>query len=135
MQLRPRVAISGLLIALPAALILFFAIDSMRTADLSLALERVVRSQINEQVRERCESDPRWFLTGPLEGRPKRGEAVNPDPDALAPRPKVEEQPFELFAFDEDFMGSSPATPRFPNELRIALRTTYQPTTAPFVTK
>jgi signal transduction histidine kinase len=134
MQLRPRVAISSLLIAVPAALVLFFAIDSIRTADLSLALERVVRSQINEQVRERCESDPRWFLTGPLEGRPGKGEAVSPDPD-FAPRPKVQEQPFELFAFDEDFLGSSPAAPRFPNELRIALRTSYQPTTMPFVTK
>ena len=134
MQLRPRVAITSLLIALPAALLLFFAINSLRTADLSLALERFVKSQINDQVRERCETDPRWFLTGPLEGRPKKGEAVNPDPD-FAPRPKVQDQPFELFAFDEDFLGSSPAAPRFPNELRIALRTSYQPTTTPFVTK
>ena len=134
MQLRPRAAIWSLLIALPAALVLFFAINSMRTADLALALERFVKSQINDQVRERCESDPRWFLTGPLEGRPKPGEVVNPDPD-FAPRPKVQEQPFELFAFDEDFMGSSPAAPRFPNELRVALRTSPQPTTEPFVTK
>ena len=134
MQLRPRVAVTSLLIAVPAALVLFFAINSIRTADMSLALERFVRSQINDQVRERCESDPRWFLTGPLEGRPKQGEAVNPDPD-FQPRPKVQDQPFELFAFDEDFLGSSPAAPRFPNDLRIALRTSYQPTTMPFVTK
>ena len=56
---------------------------------MELALSRVVTSQVNEQVRERCESDPRWFLTGPLEGRPKRGDPVNPDPE-LQPRPKVE---------------------------------------------
>lgn len=135
MQLRPRVAVTSLLIAVPAALLLFFTINSMRTADLTLTLERVVKSQINDQVRERCESDPRWFLTGSLEGRPKQGEKPGPDPDVMAPRPKVDEQPFELFAFDEEFMGSSPATPRFPNELRFALRQSSQPATAPFPTK
>ena len=107
----------------------------MRTADLSLTLERVVKAQINEQVRERCESDPRWFLTGSLEGRPKQGERPSADPDVLAPRPKIDEQPFELFAFDEEFLGSSPAAPRFPNELRFALRQSSQPATAPFPTK
>lgn len=135
MQLRPRVAVTSLLIAVPAALVLFFSINSMRTADLSLTLERVVKSQINEQVRERCESDPRWFLTGSLEGRPKQGEKPSADPDVMAPRPKIDEQPFELFAFDEEFLGSSPAAPRFPNELRFALRQTAQPATAPFPTK
>ena len=129
MQLRPRVAITSLLIAVPAALVLFVTINSMRTADLSLTLERVVKAQINDQVRERCESDPRWFLTGSLEGRPKQGEKPSADPDVLAPRPKVDEQPFELFAFDEEFLGSSPAAPRFPNELRFALRQSSQPAT------
>jgi hypothetical protein len=42
MQLRPRVALTSLLIAVPAALLLFVTINSMRTADLSLTLERVV---------------------------------------------------------------------------------------------
>lgn len=133
MQLRPRVAITSLLVALPAALVLFVAINSIRATDLTFALERVVTSQINDQVRERCESDPRWFLTGPLEGRPKKGESVNLDPD-FAPRPKVHDEPFELFAFDEDFLGSSPAAPRFPNNLRIALRTAGEPVAAPFAT-
>ncbi|HUL75310.1 MAG TPA: HAMP domain-containing sensor histidine kinase, partial [Vicinamibacterales bacterium] len=36
---------------------------------------------------------------------------------------------------DEDFMGSSPAAPRFPNELRFALRASSTPAFAPFVTK
>ncbi len=135
MQLRPRLALTTLLIAVPAALILLYAITAIRAEDMSLALERVVKSQINAQVRERCESDPRWFLTGPLTGRPKRGELPNPDPEALAPRAKVEEQPFELFAFDEEFMGSSTASPRFPNDLRIALRTSPTPVIAPFATK
>ncbi|HKV98344.1 MAG TPA: HAMP domain-containing sensor histidine kinase [Vicinamibacterales bacterium] len=135
MQLRPRVAVTSLLIAVPAALLLFVSINSMRTADLTLTLERVVKSQINDQVRERCESDPRWFLTGSLEGRPKQGERPSADPDVMAPRPKIDEQPFELFAFDEEFLGSSPAAPRFPNELRFALRQSSQPATAPFPTK
>ena len=43
-------------------------------------LERVVTPLINEQLHERCESDPMWFLTGPLQGRPKPTHPVNPDP-------------------------------------------------------
>ncbi len=135
LQLRPRVAITSLLIAVPAALLLLYAIGSIRAADASLSLERFVTSQINDQVRDRCESDPMWFLTGPLTGRPARGAAANADPDALAPRPKVDEQPFELFAFDEDFLGSSTATPRFPNDLRFGLRRSSKPIIEPFDTK
>lgn len=127
------------LIALPAALLLLWAIDSIRARDTSIALERFVNSQINDQVKERCESDPTWFLTGPLTGRPKGGQPpvnpANPDSDVLAIRPKVEEQPFELFAYDEDFLGSSTATPRFPNELRLALRRSSAPVIEPFSTK
>jgi signal transduction histidine kinase len=134
-HLRLRVAITSLIVAVPAALVLFVAINSIRSRDQSIALERFVTSQLNEQVRERCESDPTWFLTGPLDGRPKPGEPPNPNPDALPPRPKVVERPFELFAFDEDFMGSSPATPRFPNDLRFALRQSSAPVIAPFETK
>ena len=77
MQLRPRVAITSLIIAVPAALLLFAR--SIRYARrISLTLERVVKSQINAQVRERCESDPRWFLTGALEGRPSRASGPVP---------------------------------------------------------
>jgi signal transduction histidine kinase len=135
LQLRPRVAITSLLIAVPAALLLLYTITSIRSADASLSLERFVNSQINDQVRERCESDPMWFLTGPLPGRPPHGIVQNADPDAIGPRPKVEEQPFELFAFDEDFLGSSTATPRFPNDLRIGLRRSSKPIIEPFDTK
>jgi signal transduction histidine kinase len=135
LQLRPRVAITSLLIAFPAALLLLYAITSIRAADASLALERFVTSQINDQVRERCESDPMWFLTGPLPGRPPHGIVPNADPDALGPRPKPDEQPFELFAYDEDFLGSSTATPHFPTDLRLGLRRSSKPIIEPFDTK
>jgi signal transduction histidine kinase len=138
MQLRLRAIVTSLIVALPAAAILAYGIDSLRTRDRTLTLERVVNSQINDQVRERCESDPTWFLTGPLTGRPPHGQPPSPSPDVETPpgpRPRVEEQPFELFAFDEDFVGSSPATPRMPNDLRKALRQSRTPVIAPFDTK
>lgn len=107
MMLRRRLLVSSLVASLPAAALLGYMADRSRTADMELALERVVRSQINDQVRERCESDPTWFLTGPLEGRPKGGVFTDPNPEALPPRPKNTPQPFELFAYDEQFVGSS----------------------------
>lgn len=132
MMIRPRLLVRSLLIAAPVALVVTGAVDLLRARDLRIVLERVVRSQINDQVRERCESDPTWFLTGPLEGRPPRGEFVSADPDALPPRPRVGPQPFELFAYDEAFLGSGPATPQFPREWRGALRTSEDPVIASF---
>ena len=51
-------------------------------------------AQVNAQTRERCESDPRWFLTGRLEGR--RGQTFwavrRPCPEAsLGDRAILEE--------------------------------------------
>ncbi|HVW05949.1 MAG TPA: sensor histidine kinase [Vicinamibacterales bacterium] len=134
MTLRTRVAIVCLLIALPVAAVATFVVDRMRTADARLALERVVSSQINDQVKERCESDPTWFLTGPLEGRPAGGVFVETSPDDLPPRPKVTNQPFELFAYDEEFVGSSSASARFPAELRRPLRASAAPVIVPYQT-
>ena len=122
MMLRVRALVIGLMLAVPVAILAVRVMDRQRTRDLELAVARVVRSQVNAQVRERCESDPRWFLTGPLDGRPPAGTPPNPDPDALPPRPRVSPQPFELFAYDEDFTGSSSAAPRFPNEFRYRLQ-------------
>jgi signal transduction histidine kinase len=92
-----------------------------------VSIERVVAGQINAQVKERCESDSRWFLTGPLEGRPPNGIFIERTPDDLPPRPKVPPQPYELFAYDELFLGSSFGAPRFPEEIRRALRASSQP--------
>jgi len=123
MMLRFRVVATSLAVALPAAGLAAFLLDRVRDADLRTAIERVVRAQVNDQTRERCEADPAWFLTGPLEGRPKFGVFESEDPDAFPPRPKVVEQPYELFAYDNEFIGSSSATPRMPAEYRDAVRT------------
>ena len=122
MMLRRRVIVTSLAIALPVAALLAFMVDRVRARDMERDLERVVRGHINAQVRERCESDPGWFLTGPLIGRPPGGIFVDPNPDALPPRPKIDPQPFELFAYDETFAGSSSASPRMPPEFRNPLR-------------
>ena len=134
MMLRPRVVVTSALVALPAAAAMYVAIERGRAADRELAVTRVVESQINAQVRERCESDPRWFLTGPLVGRPPGGVFVETDPNVLPPRPRAEPQPFELFAYDESFAGSGPATPSFPADFRRALRSDSVPAVAPHVT-
>jgi signal transduction histidine kinase len=134
MQLSARTLVTGLVIAVPVAIVAAWAADRIRARDLELSLARVVRSQVNAQVRERCESDPRWFLTGPLDGRPRPGTPVDPDPDALPPRPKVAPQPFELFAYDETFGGSSPAAPRFPTDLRHRLLAAMPEAFAPYET-
>jgi signal transduction histidine kinase len=134
MTLRIRVALVCLLIALPAAAVATFVVNRIRMADARLALERVVSSQINDQVKERCESDPKWFLTGPLEGRPAGGVFVETSPDDLPPRPKVTNQPFELFAYDEEFVGSSSASARFPAEFRRRLRASAEPIVEPYQT-
>lgn len=133
MMLARRVLLSSVMASVPAAALIGYLADRARTADMELALERVVRSQINDQVRERCESDPTWFLTGPLEGRPPRGVFVE-TPDTLPPRPKVTPQPFELFAYDEQFVPSSSAAARFPPDFRRALRASGDPVRAPYVT-
>jgi signal transduction histidine kinase len=134
MRLGQRAIVSSLVAALPAAGVLGFLADRRRAADLDVALERVVRSQINDQVRERCESDPTWFLTGPLQDRPKNGVFVPTHDNDLPPRPKEIPQPFELFAYDEEFIGSSSASARFPPEFRRALRARPDAVKAPHVT-
>jgi len=134
MMLRPRVAVTSLLVALPAALAVAYAIDRTRAHDMEVALDRVVRSQLNAQVKERCVSDPTWFLTGPLIGRPPNGVFIDPNPDALAPRPRPSPQPFELFAYDEEFLASSGAAPRFPQDFRRAMRASPDAAFAPHVT-
>lgn len=134
MLIRPRVVVTSLLAAIPAAIVLSIAVDRLRMRDLEEATIRVVQAQINDQVRERCESDPTWFLTGPLEGRPPGGVFIPTEPDQLPPRPRVEPQPFELFAYDIELIGSSSATPRLPEEIRRGLRSRPDPIVMPYVT-
>jgi signal transduction histidine kinase len=134
MKLRTRLIATSLLLAAPPAIAAPWVIHRVRQADLSLAAVRVVQSQVNDQNRERCESDPTWFFTGPLEGRPPRGIFVERSPDELPPRPRISPQPFELFAYDERFLGSSAAAPSFPPDFRRALRASSAPAIAPFAT-
>jgi signal transduction histidine kinase len=129
-----KVVITGVLLALPAAAVVTWAVERVRARDMALALERVVTSLINDQERDRCETDPRWFLTGPLEGRPKRDQPREPDPDGIGPRPKIVEMPFELFAYDEEFTGTSVAAPQLPPDIRRALRQNSGHVIAPFQT-
>jgi signal transduction histidine kinase len=129
-----KVIITGILLALPAAALVTWAVERVRARDMALALERVVTSLVNDQERDRCETDPKWFLTGPLEGRPPRDQPREPDPDGIGPRPKIVEMPFELFAYDEEFTGTSVAAPRMPPEVRRALRQTSSHVVVPFDT-
>jgi signal transduction histidine kinase len=135
MMLRTRAVVASLLVAVPATAIVSWAIERTRTRDMEVALQRVVASQINDHVRERCESDPGWFFTGPQAGRPAGGVFVPTQPEQLAPRPRPEPQPFELFAYDEAFGGSSSAAPRFPADFRAAMRTSSAPAVAPYDTE
>jgi signal transduction histidine kinase len=127
--------VTSLIVAVPATLLLSPALERIRQRDLQIALERVVRSQVNAATRERCESDPTWFLTGPLDGRPRFGVFVPTVPDQLEPRPRVEPQAFELFGYDEAFIGSGSATPRFAQELRLPMRLGNESAVAPYVTE
>lgn len=134
MMLHRRALVTSLIVAVPATALLGFAAQRVRERDMELALERVVRAQMNEQVRERCDSDPLWFLTGPLINRPPNGVFVPSEPDQLEPRPRVSPQPFELFGYDEQFIGSSSATPQLPREFRLLLRGSDEALKAPYYT-
>lgn len=132
-MLRAKTAIVSALLALPAAALAVHAVESIRAGDQETALTRVVEGLVNPETRLRCEDDPTWFLTGPLEGWMPKADRPT-DPDALQPRPKADDQPFELFAYDDDFLGTSAAAPRFPIDLRNAIRASRQPVTAAFDT-
>ncbi len=114
--------IAGLIVALPAAAILYWSVGSLRNREAAETLERVSAAQMTEITRETCESDPRWFLAGPRTGRPTAEDRQQPDADVRLPRPTATELPFEFFPFDENFLGSSTASPRFPEVLRRAFR-------------
>ena len=55
MMLWPRTLVTSLAVAVPSAAIITVGVEWLRAQDRALALERVVRSQLNESVRERCE--------------------------------------------------------------------------------
>jgi signal transduction histidine kinase len=134
MMLRPRTVASSVLVALPAALLLTVALDRIRARDQERALRDVVLAQANDQLRERCDSDPGWFMTGPLVGRPAGGVFVPAVPDQNEPRAKYTAQAFELFGYDEAFVGSGHATPPLPADIRRLIRWAKEPIVEPYLT-
>jgi signal transduction histidine kinase len=121
MTLERRLVVVSLLVALPVAGVVAQSVAWLRARDLLSALERVVRSQINAQLQERCEADPTWFLTGMLDGRPGPKDP-KPGPDELPARPHLDPQPYQLFAYDDELVPSSPVGVRFPSAFKNAMR-------------
>jgi len=134
MKLLPRLLVIALVIALPLAIALFAIVDHLRARDRELALERMVASQVTDDTRERCESNPNWFLAGPRPDRPSREVLAAPDADVNAPRPPTQALPFEYFAYDEAFSALSSAAPRFPNDVKQELRRGNKTVTGEFST-
>jgi signal transduction histidine kinase len=121
-HLRIRLLLASLVVALPAAALLYWSVQSLRDREAAQVLERVSAAQMTEITRESCEGDPRWFLAGPRTGRPTPEDRLQPDADVRLPRPSASEMPFEFFPYGEDYLGSSTASPRFPEELRHRFR-------------
>jgi signal transduction histidine kinase len=121
MPLERRLILVSLLVALPVAGLAAQAMAWVRASDLTVALERVVTSQVNTAMREHCESDPTWFLTGALLGRPRPTDP-KVGPDDIPARPRFDETPYQLFAYDDEFVPSSPVGVHFPNDFKIRMR-------------
>jgi signal transduction histidine kinase len=111
MTLARQTLLRSLLLALPAALLIFAGVEWLRGRERENALERVVNAH-----------DPHWFLAGPRTGRPSAQDRLQPDADVRLPRPTTEELPFEIFAYDHEFSPTSPAGPRFPEEFKREMR-------------
>ena len=117
-----RVALASAGLALAAAVILLLVVERIRRADAAAALQRIAQGHQTDAVRDACEADPQWFLAGPRGGRPTMAERMLPDADVRLPRPSRDELPFEFFAYDDQFSGTSTASPRFPDDFKRAMR-------------
>jgi signal transduction histidine kinase len=124
MPLHRRLLVIAVLIALVAAVLTDFVVTRVRAADRVATLERIADSFLTDSMQEICAEDPRWFLAGPRGGRPSAAERQMVDADVYLPRPKTDPLPFEFFPFDNDFIGSSTASPRFPDAFKRAMRQT-----------
>jgi signal transduction histidine kinase len=122
--LRRRQVLTSVSIALAATLVISWAVGFLQARDRRTTLERIAASFSSDSMRAECESDPNWFLAGPRSGRPTAVERSQPDAELRLPRPSAEPLPLEFFAYDDEFIGSSTAAPRFPNEFRTAMRAT-----------
>jgi signal transduction histidine kinase len=134
MKLRTRLVVTSLAVAIPIAILIYEVSESLRARDMRTALDRFVTSQMTDDFRDRCDSNPNWFLAGPRPDRPKPEVLAAPDADVIAPRPPTHNVPFEYFAYDETFTALSSAGPRFPADLRLAMRRGANVVTGPFNT-
>jgi signal transduction histidine kinase len=135
MKLRPRLLVMALLVAVPSAVALYVVNDRLRERDMRIMLDRFVTSQLTDDTRERCDANANWFLAGPRPDRPAPEVLAAPDADVYAPRPPTQDLPLEHFAFDGGFQPLSTAGPRFPPDLRQALRSGQTSVIAPFETE
>jgi signal transduction histidine kinase len=122
MTLQRQLVIGSALAATLVAVTGTLAIEALRVRDRRIGLERASAAAISEHQREACDSSPNWYLAGPRESRPSKEELAQPDADVYTKRPDMKPRPFEYFAFDEEFKGVTTAAPRFPDTLRIALK-------------
>jgi signal transduction histidine kinase len=131
MTFERRLVLVSLLVALPVAGVMAQAMNWLRAKDGAAAIERVVTSQVNVALRERCEADPTWFLTGVLEGRPRPSDP-KPGPDDIPARPHLDDEPYQLFAYDDDLVPTSPVGVRFPSAFRTPFKAGMQWAAGPF---
>ncbi len=130
MTLRTRLVLTSLAVAVPIAAVLYGTTEWLRTRDMTSSLDRFVRSQITSAGRDRCQADPLLFFAGP-----SRRDLLPPDPGADVPPPRralLEPHPFELFAYDDDFVPAHPAAPRLPPEFQRALKRGATSVVGPF---
>jgi signal transduction histidine kinase len=135
MKLLPRLLIVAALVAVPVGFLIYYVNEGMRERDMRLALDRFITAQLTDDTRERCDANANWFLAGPRNPRPSREQLSAPDADVTAPRPAVQELPFDFFAYDAGYSPLSTAGPRFPTEFRTVLRTGADKVSGPFTTK
>ena len=124
MTLTRRTILMSLALALVASTVIFLTLSWLRTRERVRALDRVSAGFLTELNREACEADAQWFLAGPRVGRPRLQDRNIPDADVKLPRPSAEALPFDFFAYDAQFLGSSVAAPRFPDEIKRPMRET-----------
>jgi signal transduction histidine kinase len=122
MPLSRRVFLIAAVLAVVAAIAVALVVSTVRARDRGRMLDRVSAAFLTELTRESCESDAQWFLAGPRIGRPSREDRAQPDADVHLPRPSTEPLPFEFYAYDDQFLGSSVAAPRFPDDFKRLMR-------------
>lgn len=122
MTLARRNVFSALIIALPAAIAILYAIGVLERRDRAVLMETMAQAYVNEVIRDACVNDPQWFLAGTRTGRPKMEERQQIDADVNLPRPKRDPLPFEYFAYDEEYTPRSVAGPKFPDYMKRRMR-------------